>query len=237
MKQDNGRETSWLVERWTAAISAALEEAGCAVNESEWAPAARSPVADAAATGVLWFLERNPAGGGESVALGLAPFAHSVLAGLAPAGADTQPLQLLQRAAGNVRGAAVALERAAPPDCGAYALRFHLEDGRELEVALAVLAEKPMRERMGMLLQVEVPVTISLGKAHMPLKEALKLARGSVIELDRTFSDPVEVVVNGRVVARGDIVVVEEKYAVRIREIHREESSQVWSGLGGQAIA
>lgn len=236
--QDNGRETSWLVERWTAAIGAALEEAGCAVNESEWAPAARSPVADAAATGVLWFAERNSAAGGESISLGLAPFAHSVLAGLAAAGGpDAQPLQLLQRAAENVRGAAVALERAAPPDCGAYALRFRLEDGRELEVALAVLAEKPMRERMGMLLQVEVPVTISLGKANMPLKDALKLARGSVIELDRTFNDPVEVVVNGRVVARGDIVVVEEKYAVRIREIHREESSQVWSGLGGQAIA
>jgi flagellar motor switch protein FliN/FliY len=54
----------------------------------------------------------------------------------------------------------------------------------------------------------------------VPLKEVLKLTAGSVIELDRSLDDSVDVVVNDRVVARGELVVVDGNYGIRIQEIH-----------------
>jgi flagellar motor switch protein FliN/FliY len=79
----------------------------------------------------------------------------------------------------------------------------------------------------GVLLQVELPVTVSVGRAEMPLKELLKLSPGSVVELDRIVGDPVDVIVNNRVFAKGEIVVVDDNYAVRIREVCRDDSDSL----------
>jgi flagellar motor switch protein FliN/FliY len=70
-----------------------------------------------------------------------------------------------------------------------------------------------------LLLDVELPVSISFGRTHLPLKEVLKLTSGSIVELNRAVSDPVEVIVNNCVIARGEVVVVEGNYGVRIQEI------------------
>lgn len=70
-----------------------------------------------------------------------------------------------------------------------------------------------------LLLDVELPVSISFGRTHLPLKEVLKLTSGSIVELNRSVSDPVEVIVNNCVIARGEVVVVEGNYGVRIQEI------------------
>ncbi len=72
---------------------------------------------------------------------------------------------------------------------------------------------------LDLLLDVELPVTVSFGRAQLCLKDALKLTTGSVIELNRTVAEPVEVIVNNCVIARGEVVVVEGNYGVRIREI------------------
>jgi flagellar motor switch protein FliN/FliY len=72
---------------------------------------------------------------------------------------------------------------------------------------------------LDLLLDVELPVTISFGRAQLCLKDALKLTTGSVVELNRTVAEPVEVIVNNCVIARGEVVVVEGNYGVRIREI------------------
>ncbi|MCW5963004.1 MAG: flagellar motor switch protein FliN [Bryobacterales bacterium] len=68
-------------------------------------------------------------------------------------------------------------------------------------------------------LDFELPLRVSFGKAYLPLREVLKLTTGSIIELDRSIADPVEIVVNNRVVGRGDVVVVEGNYGIRIQEI------------------
>ena len=70
-----------------------------------------------------------------------------------------------------------------------------------------------------LLLGVELPVSVSFGHVQLPLKEVLKLAAGSIIELNRTVDEPVEVIVNNCVVARGEVVVVEGNYGVRIHQI------------------
>jgi flagellar motor switch protein FliN/FliY len=72
---------------------------------------------------------------------------------------------------------------------------------------------------MELLMDVDLPVSISFGKARLPLKDVLKLTTGSIVELNRAIDDPVEIFVNERLVARGEIVVVEGNYGVRIQEI------------------
>ncbi len=69
------------------------------------------------------------------------------------------------------------------------------------------------------LLDVELPVSASFGRAHLPLKDVLKLTSGSIVELNRSVSEPVEIIVNNCVIARGEVVVVEGNYGVRITEI------------------
>jgi len=68
-------------------------------------------------------------------------------------------------------------------------------------------------------LDIELPMSVSFGRAYLPLKEVLKLNTGSIVELDRTVSDPVELIINNRVIARGEVVVVDGNYGVRILEI------------------
>jgi flagellar motor switch protein FliN/FliY len=77
---------------------------------------------------------------------------------------------------------------------------------------------------LDLLLEVELPVSVSFGRAQLPLKDVLKLNSGSIVELNRSISEPVEVIVNNCVVARGEVVVVEGNYGVRIKQIvSREE--------------
>jgi flagellar motor switch protein FliN len=79
---------------------------------------------------------------------------------------------------------------------------------------------EPLRTRtMDLLLDVDLPVTISFGKAHLPIKDVLKLTTGSIVELNRNVDDPVEVRVNHCLIARGEVVVVDGNYGVRIQEI------------------
>jgi flagellar motor switch protein FliN/FliY len=70
-----------------------------------------------------------------------------------------------------------------------------------------------------LLLDVELPVSVSFGRASLKLQDAMKLITGSLIELDRGVADPVELLVNNCVIARGEVVVVEGNYGVRITEI------------------
>jgi flagellar motor switch protein FliN/FliY len=70
-----------------------------------------------------------------------------------------------------------------------------------------------------LLMDVELPVSVSFGRASLKLQDAMKLITGSLIELDRGVTDPVDLLVNNCVIARGEVVVVEGNYGVRIIEI------------------
>jgi len=65
-------------------------------------------------------------------------------------------------------------------------------------------------------MQVEVPVSVSLGRATLRMKEVLALTQGSVVELDQNVSDEVEIRVNNCVIAWGEVVGVDGNYGVRI---------------------
>jgi len=83
--------------------------------------------------------------------------------------------------------------------------------------ARAILAQNS--RTFDLLLDVELPVSVSFGRAMIPLREVVKLTSGSVVELNRTVSEPVELIVNNCVIARGEVVVIEGNYGVRIQQI------------------
>jgi flagellar motor switch protein FliN len=70
-----------------------------------------------------------------------------------------------------------------------------------------------------LLMDVALEVSVELGRSHMPISDILALRTGSVIELDKLAGEPVEVSVNGTLIARGEVVVVDEKFGVRITEV------------------
>ncbi|MDX2151335.1 MAG: flagellar motor switch protein FliN [Bryobacteraceae bacterium] len=72
---------------------------------------------------------------------------------------------------------------------------------------------------LDLLLEVELPVSVSFGRAQLRLKDAIKLTTGSIVELNRSILEPVEVIVNNCVIARGEVVVIEGYYGVRIQQI------------------
>jgi flagellar motor switch protein FliN/FliY len=82
---------------------------------------------------------------------------------------------------------------------------------------------EPNRRGLGLLANVDTEVTVVVGRARLPIRELLGLAPGAVIELDRKPTDPVEVLVNGSLIARGEVVVVDGEFGVRITELLNPE--------------
>ncbi len=72
---------------------------------------------------------------------------------------------------------------------------------------------------LDLLLNVALGVRAELGRCTMRVSEVLELGRGSVVALDRLAGDPIDVLVNDRLVARGEVVAVEDRFGVRITEV------------------
>lgn len=72
---------------------------------------------------------------------------------------------------------------------------------------------------LGTLQDVELDVRIELGRAELLIEEVLKLKQGSVVPLDKLAGDPVDILVNGRLIARGEVLVLNDNFCVRIAEI------------------
>lgn len=81
------------------------------------------------------------------------------------------------------------------------------------------LVDLPKSKTFDLLLEVELPVSVSFGRAQVQLKDVLKLTTGSIVELNRSITEPVEVIVNNCVIARGEVVVVDGNFGVRIQHV------------------
>ena len=75
-------------------------------------------------------------------------------------------------------------------------------------------------EGFELLLDVPLQVSVQLGETQMRIQELLELGQGSVIDLDRLAGEPVDILVNGHPIALGEIVVVNERYAVRVVSVN-----------------
>ena len=78
---------------------------------------------------------------------------------------------------------------------------------------------------LSLVLDVPVQVTVELGRRTLPIGDLLHLGPGAVIELGKAAGESLDVLVNGKLVARGEAVVVGEKYGIRITEVVNQESS------------
>lgn len=72
---------------------------------------------------------------------------------------------------------------------------------------------------LGILLDIPLEISVELGRVKMVVRDILELGNGSIIEIDKAAGEPVDVMVNGRLVARGEVVVIEDNFGVRITEI------------------
>lgn len=80
-------------------------------------------------------------------------------------------------------------------------------------------AEEAPERNIDLLLDIPLEVSVELGRVTMLVRELLEVGTGSIVELQKAAGEPVEVLVNGRLIARGEVVVVEDNFAVRITEI------------------
>ena len=87
------------------------------------------------------------------------------------------------------------------------------------------------------LLDVELPLSVSFGRTNVPVQDILKLASGSVIELNCPANDLVEIVVNNCMIARGEVVVIEGNYGVRIREIVSRSARMALQNVKGHGTS
>lgn len=77
----------------------------------------------------------------------------------------------------------------------------------------------PAGRNINFLLDIPLEVTVELGRTRMLIKNLLQLSQGSVIEFDKIAGEPMEILVNNKLVARGEVVVVNEKFGIRLTDI------------------
>lgn len=80
-------------------------------------------------------------------------------------------------------------------------------------------AESGERNNLDLLLDINIPISVEVGRAQMSLDEILDLVPGSVVTLDKKAEEPVDLRVNGKLVARGEVVLVDDVYGIRLTQI------------------
>lgn len=78
--------------------------------------------------------------------------------------------------------------------------------------------EKPVSD-MGVLMDIPLSISVELGRSKCYVRDLLNLTVGSIVELDRLAGDPVDILVNGKLFAKGEVVVIDENFGVRIQEV------------------
>lgn len=87
------------------------------------------------------------------------------------------------------------------------------------------LEEQPLKDEgeesvnLNLLMDINLEIVVELGRTKKKINEILELSQGSIIELDRVSGEPVDLLINGKVVAKGEVVVIDEYFGIRITEI------------------
>lgn len=109
--------------------------------------------------------------------------------------------------------------KAAPED-----IHFGMADVSRAEFQhLSEPAAKPAPRNIDLLMDVSLPIAIELGRTRMSISDILALGPGSVVELNKLAGEPVDVLVNGKIVAKGEVVVIDENFGVRVTQLMTPE--------------
>lgn len=79
--------------------------------------------------------------------------------------------------------------------------------------------KRPEQVDLSLLMDVPLQVTVELGRSRMTIENLLKLSQGSVVELNQVIGEPLDILVNNKLMARGEAVVVKDKFAIRIVDV------------------
>lgn len=93
------------------------------------------------------------------------------------------------------------------------------QEPAETKVKLSAVEDETQDRNLALILDIPLRVTVELGRTKMVVADLLNLGQGSVIELNKLAGEPMEVLVNDKLVARGEAVVVNEKFGVRLTDI------------------
>jgi flagellar motor switch protein FliN len=126
-----------------------------------------------------------------------------------PAGQDAETVAYDLRRESNSLGSVIL----AVPESALSFLR------RVIHSADSALGERSVPPNLDTLMNIDLPVSVSFGTAEMALADVLRLTTGSIVEFNHLLGEPVNIIVNNCLVARGDVVVVDANYGVRISEV------------------
>lgn len=94
-----------------------------------------------------------------------------------------------------------------------------LEDIAALSEQMSVSAPSSQENGIELLMDVLLQITVEVGRTRLSIQDLLQLGQGSVIELEKLAGEPLDIFVNGKIIARGEAVIVNEKFGVRLTEI------------------
>ncbi|HHW67365.1 MAG: flagellar motor switch protein FliN [Epulopiscium sp.] len=107
-----------------------------------------------------------------------------------------------------------------PQNSYQQSVNVHPAEFQSFDVA-AVMRQK---ENIDIIMDVPLEVTVELGRTHKLIKEILEFSPGTIIELDKLAGEPIDILVNGKFVAKGEVVVIDENFGIRITEITNPEN-------------
>jgi flagellar motor switch protein FliN/FliY len=95
-----------------------------------------------------------------------------------------------------------------------------LEQNEKEQAALAAMPAPAANDaKLEVILDVPVTLTLEVGRTRLPIRSLLQLAQGSVVELERAAGEPLDVFVNGTLIAHGEVVVVNDKFGIRLTDV------------------
>ena len=91
----------------------------------------------------------------------------------------------------------------------------------------------PQNQNLNILLDIKLQLTVELGRTELPIKKVLELTKGSIVTLNKAAGEPVELYANGKLIAYGEVVVIEDNFGLRIT--HITDPHKRLNSLGGDA--
>jgi flagellar motor switch protein FliN len=116
------------------------------------------------------------------------------------------------------------LDELTEPETGAAERDDRAMPAGSSEQAPARVAGAPRGEDLGAVYDIPVQLSAVLGKTTLPVSQLLRLGRGAVVELDRKVGEPIDILVNNRLVARGEVVILDDRLGVTMTEIIKTET-------------
>ncbi len=133
-----------------------------------------------------------------------------------------QQKDMLHKAAAEPQGEsspAPSVEAPAGSDVAETAQQEASPPPQETVATATAVSAPPVSEELDRIMDLPLKVSVQLGRSKMLINDLLQLGQGSVIELTKLVGEPLEVLINGKLVAKGEVVVVNEKFGVRLTEI------------------